>query len=695
MRNYKFLYTGLTIFGLLVLLLTSLEAFIKAYTHSLYFDGYPANGAFQLFNPLRRLAAGQIAGKDFQVFHGIGSALLHYPLFALLGKNLFASEMARRLMSPLIFNMTNLLILYVFTRRFSLAIFFTSLLTFMGSNILAPVYYAENSILGIRSFVPLLIISLMAIYPYLKNKLALLKQYIYMDALHLEKLILAFGFVLAFFVGTEQGLALLIGFIVAYLIFYPKKGLGKFLTDALIFVLYLMLSLLVVYGLTAGPHLFKVLRYTFIDIIQDQFWYFGVSPNRFLRSIIQLIIYPFRKASYIYFSFLLGLGLTFITCFYSEVKKHKQAFALFVLLFYGLATNIAHLGITHYRYSTPLLRISLIVIAWYLINISRQYGRHWFDKYVINKPALALANRLYKTRAWALGLLMITVFGFVLLGVKDSLQVFYKLNKKEGPLYCGTYLMTPWDLTIPITTAAIDKTILQDKYKAKLNIWSTYAGLWEAENNFFHAHSDYIIQALGRNNRQEYVDTFSKLKPKYVITFKKSFFPYEEWLWNSHWDFYEQILKNYKIKAITPITYIWQKDNNSWIATDQWQKADFIYSDDHRTCVITMPDKLNNNSNIFTVKIKYKINNFFAFMPLIGRMPRYLILPINSVIKTEISLPYYKNETIFPIFLTNNQGQIVLKPYINSIIPGSSFRITEVYLKQLDLDQKTIKLFFN
>ena len=53
------------------------------------------DGPFQLFNPLRRIAAGQTGGTDFQYFHGLALPYLHYPLYALLGRDFFASEVAR------------------------------------------------------------------------------------------------------------------------------------------------------------------------------------------------------------------------------------------------------------------------------------------------------------------------------------------------------------------------------------------------------------------------------------------------------------------------------------------------------------------------------------------------------------------------------------------------------------------------
>jgi hypothetical protein len=51
---------------------------------------------FQVFNPLRRIAAGQTAGLDFPFYHGIGVPFLHYPIFAIFGKTISASELSRQ-----------------------------------------------------------------------------------------------------------------------------------------------------------------------------------------------------------------------------------------------------------------------------------------------------------------------------------------------------------------------------------------------------------------------------------------------------------------------------------------------------------------------------------------------------------------------------------------------------------------------
>jgi hypothetical protein len=77
---------------------------IHALNTALWFNGAPADGPFEVYNPLRRIEAGQTPGRDFIQYHGIGVPYLHYPLFALFGgKTLTASELSRQFTSILLF----------------------------------------------------------------------------------------------------------------------------------------------------------------------------------------------------------------------------------------------------------------------------------------------------------------------------------------------------------------------------------------------------------------------------------------------------------------------------------------------------------------------------------------------------------------------------------------------------------------
>ena len=50
----------------------------------------PVDGPYQTANACRRILAGQIPGRDFVVFHGLGLNWYHVPFYALLGGNIQA-----------------------------------------------------------------------------------------------------------------------------------------------------------------------------------------------------------------------------------------------------------------------------------------------------------------------------------------------------------------------------------------------------------------------------------------------------------------------------------------------------------------------------------------------------------------------------------------------------------------------------
>src|SRR5262245_35980773 len=88
------------VWGGLVALLALIMASV-ATEGALHFFGPPIDGPFQLYNALRRIAAGQHGGADFQFFHGIGLPYLHYLPFRLLGGGFTGSELARQLVTAL------------------------------------------------------------------------------------------------------------------------------------------------------------------------------------------------------------------------------------------------------------------------------------------------------------------------------------------------------------------------------------------------------------------------------------------------------------------------------------------------------------------------------------------------------------------------------------------------------------------
>src|ERR1051325_3884805 len=99
-------------FVLLALVANVMSIGVEATMH---FLGSAIDGPFQLYNALRRIAAGQHGGGDFQFFSRIGVPYLHYLPFWLLGGSFAASELTRQLLTIVVYP----LVLLVFFRTFT------------------------------------------------------------------------------------------------------------------------------------------------------------------------------------------------------------------------------------------------------------------------------------------------------------------------------------------------------------------------------------------------------------------------------------------------------------------------------------------------------------------------------------------------------------------------------------------------
>ena len=125
---------------------------------ALHFTGPAIDGPFQLYNALRRIAAGQQAGVDFQFFHGIGIPYLHYLPFRFFGATFVASEVTRELTSALLYPFVILVFVRCFIRDWTRALAWSAVV--MAGSIalrMTSMLVAVNSLLGVRSALPTLL----------------------------------------------------------------------------------------------------------------------------------------------------------------------------------------------------------------------------------------------------------------------------------------------------------------------------------------------------------------------------------------------------------------------------------------------------------------------------------------------------------------------------------------------------------
>jgi hypothetical protein len=159
--------------------------------------GSPIDGPFQLYNGLRRIAAGQHLGGTFQVFHGPGVPYLHFIPFWVFGGDFLASEMSRQLVSIL----AAMGVLVAFFRawtgswRTAVPMSVAALVTLIPLRVNA-LLFPINSMIGLRSTMPLVIGIHLLLRP--DGRRAMFER--------------AGLFALAFMFGIEQGMAAVAGF---------------------------------------------------------------------------------------------------------------------------------------------------------------------------------------------------------------------------------------------------------------------------------------------------------------------------------------------------------------------------------------------------------------------------------------------------------------------------------------------------
>ncbi|QQR52784.1 hypothetical protein IPG36_01530 [bacterium] len=636
---------GWTVFGLAALytLVDRLQLLVgRINVRSDYFNIFPIDGAFQLFNPLRRLADGQTAGIDFPFFHGLGTLLIHYPIFAAAGGNLHASELSREIISPVLFILSATILAYVATKSWRVVLVVLAVL-FLGYYYVSLLITSNNSLLGVRSTLPLLagagVMLTHRWYPWPRRHLAV-------------KLMTLAILGLAFFTSVEHGTAA----IAAYLVVEGLLGNGpwwlrlwRLSRDAIIIGAVAVGC----YVAVAGSHWLEPIKYALSDVPGDQFWYFGAPPNIFIDSLKSLFDDRFLKPTW-----LVGLPVLVVLWLYRRSRLADQVQGYLFLVVYGLITTVAMLGIQVEGYLQPLWRVFLIGA------ITLSYG--WWRT---QKPLIDSQSQ---------NLLALGLAGIVLIAnmqMPSGLTARPNVTQFTPETVQGMHLGLGWAQYVSI----VEQTI-----PAGASLWSTYASIPEAEAQAFQpSRYDYIIHALGPERRAEYVARFEQTQPDFVQTVRYDFTGYEQWLQLEHWDFYQLILANYDFAAITPHSILWQRKEAAWAhPNDQPWLAEAAPTGNIQA-LDQLPVDLPDGS-VVTVEIDYDAHSVLGPVPVLGKLPRYIVRTDQSQGTIALSLPPYAHRWQFPVVIKAGQMPQI-NAYIRSLVPGGRFRITGVRYRVMDL----------
>ncbi len=571
------------------------------------YDGGIVDGPFQLYNWLRRLDAGQIPGRDFNVFHGIGIPYLHWPLYRLLGGDFLASELSRQLICRLATLATYLLVSRFITKHYTLGILWSlttiipplegisgriqTLVRFGYWNVFNA-HEPGTSMYGLRSLLPVIFVAT----SFLEcSKRLMLIQLVLLSASYL----LGVEHGLALYGGVIATLGLLSGLSIKNPSLRPiAKQYGIVLTGSL------LLTWILIYLNCGSEGTAKYFTFHFVSQIQDQTWYFGAPPAYFLldgfRSTLMMTV-------------ILGLAVLASTGFIVwQCVKIRQASAAEtqtripkILGFaYGTISLASLLGIMHYTNATGFNRMLYLFVS------------------------LAMYQHVSKLTISQVGWKLLNATLIVVVAVQ-IIQCAFQATRLSAP-----HLSEPMQRFIDQAAPILDES---ENIEQPRLLWSTYSGLYESKLGVFNPSEwDYIIHALG-DDRQKYLAKFEEYQPQFVTTIRNDYEHYEEWVRSTMFPLYRTLLFNYKIVAETPYTFLWKHvpPGETVARAETPIELQPVAPLKYEVPAVNKDEDLA----LIIVDVEYETRNPWRWLPLIGNSPRFLVHFTGSRAAYDVSLP--------------------------------------------------------
>ena len=623
-----------------------------------HFTGVAIDGPFQLYNALRRIQGGFKPGIDFQFFHGIGIPFLHYPLYLLFGGRLEGSELARQLLSTLVYPVVFLVVFRAFTRDWRRTWWLTAVALAASIALhLTGLTNPLNGMLGLRSTMPMLVPA--AFYVSRAGF-----QRTFVTGLCLG---------LALFLSTEQGIAAILAFCVVSgaALFRPPERARR-LVGALNTVLLGIATFLLLVFLVAGHGTVGVLSYNFRAVPMDQYWYFGAPPNVFISSWARLPgmllhVWPVGVAVVL-------IVVAVVVCLTrvarggdAETVRRSDALALYAV--YGLVSCASLLGIFAAAYVQPCWRALIVLALLGLTNagdaVAFRSSENARVVVPVWMPAAALAAVVWLCIATpsALGILA------------SAPRVIAEHVIRRAPFSVGGI----WPETMHDDEAVIaSRTSPSGQLPS---IWSTYSGWLEARYGVFHPSFDYIIHALGPANRAQYFDRFRATAPQLVQTVLPSYTQYEVWIEQTSWEFYEDLLKRYAVVQRTPWSLFWERQQgeappNALIGEPTVDPGTQI------AAFGPVPPSPGMPVTLMTVEVEYQTRNPLGRIPLVGSNPRFLIGITGGLPHNPVTLNPYVTKARFPLVAApGSTPTLAFRTF--SLLPGASVEVRHIRVWQV------------
>jgi hypothetical protein len=507
----------------------------------------PVDGPYQTANACRRILAGQIPGRDFVVFHGLGLNWYHVPFYALLGGNIQGTVAAYFIAGALVIPIT-----LIFAAR--LGGFGWRASTIVGLLIInvmlvvpGPSYNAVmpgGNMLGTR--IALSLLPVMAALLFMRAKRPIWQVTVAVGS--------AIG--LAMSVSQDQGISLLAGSVMAF--FFSKAirsnwkislaaGVGALLTCASVYLLLVTL-------MSAGAPQ-EYLEFAWKRIPENQFWLFGASSDFFgtWKDLLnkKYVIVPGAV------TVMMWLGALIVRRM-GRADSADRSMILPWMAWYAVASLHPLLGYLSGHYFASAMYAALVIVAFSVPSFwNAMHGR-----LPIRLTALIPAAGI--------------AMAIMLCGLEYSKNSLRKvLGKSYLPISAVAYvdefefLVAQEDPDGRGLTASRQAEVVKNLIGPEGKVWSILSGQERESLGILPpGRHDYIVYVLGDKAREQWLADFAQADPDWILTTRQSSGGLEQWMNKIYWKWYkEEVALRYEPVMALNQELIWRKrpgNNHAW-----------------------------------------------------------------------------------------------------------------------------------
>lgn len=518
------------------------------------------DGAFQTASSLFRLDAGQLPGRDFFPYLGIGPIILIFPFFKIFGSHLAASGMAAQFVTLMvtIFSISFLWQLIWRPKSFLTSLTIGSLLLivplavaqFLSFKLSGWFVFATspgNSLRPVRALAPYL---LMGIYYFclldIRNERI---KYILSGILTAGILLWSNDYAIpsaglfVLFIGIDS---------------LRSKTLN--VSNTLAYCVALIISWIVLFNLATNGHVLEMLRYNFIDVAHDQFWFFSpYSEDRRIFSLQQF----YKLFSHDNLLPCIVLILTVILAFRTRLFEHVVLCWIGIVLFAGavlasVGGHIASYFSAFYFWGAMTIIVFAIRLVWLGI-----------DKWIpLKLPKPINLN--------ALVFLPLVIIAMITVNTVRQWRVDLQKAEANPNLFyvseLGGYLGNDWKDYINLIRQTDSIKVLEE-----------YWGLWSATKKVVSAWPvDSVISALGSTRE---IAEHKMPDADIIISTRYNTSRWQPWNLSQNYWFYEELIEHWTPHEMSPTTVVWRKNDGR----RNYKTVGCIVDENARSVIIDAP----------------------------------------------------------------------------------------------------------